>query len=178
VTKLEQAETLIRELTRDELARLRQRIKINLDNGIHYQGTPVEQAKAGGDERILLDAIVRGLEARGLEYPLPSLLMATPVYASFRQKTPGVFKYLRRAACTDVELLGLVTLGMDLLIRDIEKNQGDWVKDPDGSPRKVTGVSARQLMSQVHRIPQVINLAFPGYAEAGLLRMIVRQGQR
>lgn len=164
-SKLEQAEALIRELTRDELVRLQKRIKINLDNGIYYQGTGVEQAQAGSDEHILLDAVIRGLSARGLEFPLVSILMNTQVYQSFRKKTPEVFQYLRQTKCSDVELLALITLGMDLLILDIKVRQG-------------LPPSARQLMSQIHRIPQVINFSFPQYAEMGLLLMLVRQGQR
>lgn len=80
-------------------------------------------------------------------------------YDTFKQKLPALHKYLRYAG-NKVAQRALLRLGIGLLHHDIVQIG--------------LAVSSRLMMSHVHRIPGVINRAFPGYAQAGLLHMIIR----
>ena len=49
---------------------------------------------------------------------------------------------------------------------------GEFVQHADLCRMEVA-VSARTLMSHIHRLPAVINKSFPGYAQAGHLGKII-----
>ncbi len=80
-------------------------------------------------------------------------------YDTYKTKLPPVQNYLRNAGNKTAQR-ALLRLGIGLLHHDMV--QLGWA------------VSSRLMMAHIHRLPAVINRAFPGYAQAGLLHMIIR----
>jgi hypothetical protein len=75
------------------------------------------------------------------------------------QLTSGKHHYLKRCG-NKVQQRAVLRLGIGLLHHDLE-NMG-------------LAVSSRLMMAHIHRLPGIINKSFPGYAEAGLIHMIIR----
>jgi len=80
-------------------------------------------------------------------------------YDTFKGKLPSLHKFLANGGNKNVQR-ALLRLGIGLLHHDIVQMG--------------LAVSSRLMMAHIHRIPGVINRAFPGYAQAGLLHMIIR----
>lgn len=80
-------------------------------------------------------------------------------YDTFKTKLPALHKYFANVGGKTAQR-ALLRLGIGLLHHDLV-NMG-------------LAISSRLLMAHIHRIPGVINRAFPGYAQAGLLHMIIR----
>jgi hypothetical protein len=80
-------------------------------------------------------------------------------YETFRSKCIALHHYLKRCG-NKVQQRAVLRLGIGLLHHDLE-NMG-------------LAVSSRLMMAHIHRLPGIINKSFPGYAEAGLIHMIIR----
>jgi hypothetical protein len=113
------------------------------------------------DGTLVLESLAYFMKRVGSEFFSIEALKASPQFPSFRDKLPVVMRYLRSAKLSQVEQRYVLDLAFDLLYRFIAKR---------GQP-----VGPRLLMAQVHRIPDVLNNQFPGYASSGLLRMIARR---
>jgi hypothetical protein len=80
-------------------------------------------------------------------------------YDTFKTKLPGLHAYLKKSG-NKTQQRAILKLGIGLLHHDLA-NIG-------------LAVSSRLIMSHIHRLPGVINRAFPGYAQAGRLHMLFR----
>lgn len=89
----------------------------------------------------------------------PAALRRGPDAAGLRDKAPAVSAFLRGAAADKVARAALLDLGLELLYKNLAGR---------GYP-----ASARTLVRQIHRLPAVVDAAFPGYARAGLLGMVL-----
>lgn len=114
----------------------------------------------GTDVELVLDAICSTLQHMGVEYTQPSQLRTAQGYAAFAGKVSALMLYVRRGAPTRNQQRALLGLGITYLYDNLCEM---------GLP-----VSARLVMAHAHRLPSVINAAFPGYAQAGLLGMLVK----
>jgi hypothetical protein len=112
------------------------------------------------EELLVLDTIVSVLSSMGLEFPQVHLLKRRS-NLQFREKVTNLFKYFNQHKVNRVELHGLLLIGIKLLVDDL-KSIG-------------VAISGGTIMRNIGRIPSLVNHAFPGYAEAGLLSMIVRR---
>lgn len=94
----------------------------------------------------------------------PSLMGKAAQYREFRRKldVEGLSTWLYNAAGKNqITMRGLVHLSVELLHdRLIEM----------GIP-----VSATTIMNHMHRVPAVLNQSFPGYAQSGLLHLVIRE---
>lgn len=121
----------------------------------------VDTTKADADK--LLQIVCDVIRARGAEHAIPAMLKATPQYRSFAEKVPQVIAFAQTAfpggARREMFERALLHNGVSLLFEDLR--------------RMGIAITARTLMSHIHRVPAVINAAYPGYAEAGLLSKIV-----
>jgi len=113
------------------------------------------------DIEIMLQGLSEFMRSKSLEFQPAPMLKSVVQYKPFVGKIPSVMIFLKKATTNRVELKALIHIAFDLLHQDLVAM---------GLP-----VSSRTLMQHVHRIPPVINNAFPGYAQAGLLGMIVRK---
>jgi hypothetical protein len=112
---------------------------------------------------LVLEAIASVLFSFGLEFASVTFLRKSSNYAAFREKMPPLFRFLRQNSVNQTEMRGLLHLGVSLLVEDMK--------------RLTMPIAGRMVLAHIHRLPEVVNLAFPGYAESGLLGMIIRRGQ-
>lgn len=113
------------------------------------------------DSTLVLETLSSFLKRVGADFFTPEALKATNQFPSFKAKIPSIMRYLRGAKLEQVEQRYVLDLAFDLIYRYLSK----W-----GYP-----VGPRSLMAQVHRIPDVLNNQFPGYASTGLLCMIAKR---
>lgn len=154
---------LIDALPSAELERVRKHISARLAHGIAAEGRATkEQSIAQSLLIIIADECHRkGVDVRAST----SRLSKGRGYPAFRQNVEGehgVASFLQCAAIrSKVRTLALARVAIDLLIENlIDMN---------------VAISAGTVMSHIHRIPAVLNLAFPGYAASGLLHLVVRK---
>lgn len=149
-------------LSASELAELRQFASLNLSIG--GARNVAADAKSEDIAVELLHAFSRVLIGRNLDYTKPGTMQRVQAFASYRAKlvNDGVADWLNAVVKKNrVARAGLLTLLANLLCDDlIEK----------GRP-----VHARAMMLHAHRIPSVLNRAFPGYAQFGMLHLIIRK---
>lgn len=117
---------------------------------------------AEGDIELCLSAISDVLRKRGLEFASPFVLRKHPGYGAFAAKVPSVMALLRKATTSRVELSYLVELSVGLLYEDLTR-------------MGATAVSSRLIINHFHRVPSVLNKAFPGYLAAGLLGRVIKR---
>ena len=145
----------LHQLTGPELEQVRQRLVMLRSVG------PSSPHEVDDEALLLLEAIVQFLGSRGLEFSKIAMLRKVSQYSVFSDKAKDVFRFMQGIE-TRTQRRAFLLLAMELLYEDLV-NMG-------------IAVSARTMMSHVHRIPAVVGRSFPGYAGAGMLGMIVRSG--
>lgn len=138
-------------LTITELHQVKQRIG--------YLRTVADAGPVDVDEQIVIDAISAVLRENGIAITTDQVANS-PVHTSFLEKLPALHTFLATASPKRNHQRALLQLGVELLYAHLTKI---------GIP-----VGVRTLMAHIHRIPEFINIAFPGYAQAGLLSWITR----
>lgn len=148
-------------LTADELEEVRTRIAVlrGLSGPVARIDTPSGTIASGSQiEHIVLEAIRYILMDNGVLF---SVQQAThsPAYPSFKRKLPDIQDYVYAVSTRRIDQQAIVSLGIDLMYSHLFRL---------GIP-----VGARVLMTNVHRMSEFINRAFPGYARAGTLSWII-----
>lgn len=143
-------------LTPAELEMLRARISVLLSLS---SGHVVREE--GNDAKWVLQSILDVLSAIGVEHVGVAALLRSPDYRAFSHKVPEVLRYLAKSNLQKNELHAAMRVGIELLYRNLVQ----------------IGVTttSRTIMQHFHRVPAVLNKAFPGYGEAGMLGWIVRR---
>lgn len=113
-----------------------------------------------GDAGVVIQTIAAVLMSMGVEFVSVDNLRKDTGYKTFREKVPDLMTYIRRAAHTRNEQRALLRMGISLLYDNMTKA---------GFP-----VSARTIRNNIHRLPSIFNMTFPGYARAGLLSMLLK----
>ncbi len=146
----------LHQLSVDERKILYARLKaLNGFNG-HLEVVP-----SNGDTELVADAISNFMRSRGLELTSSTQLLKHHGARAFCNKVTDVMGYVRRTANTRQEHRKVLNLAIGLLY--------------DNLIAMNVAVSSVTMMNHVHRIPAVVNMSFPGYAQSGLLGMIVKQ---
>ena len=109
----------------------------------------------------MLEAIIAVARASGLEFAIMQQLKRSAGYAAFRTKVQELDEYLKPFKANRIELRAFLELAVDLLF----KNLADMG----------VAVSARTAMSHIHRLPAVVDKAFPGYYRAGMMKWIIKK---
>ena len=118
---------------------------------------PTEADKAGA---LFLEEMGHALRRAGIEFRSMDSHQRSALYPSFRDKAHDLLtEYLKDMQ--RVERHGIISLGMDLLIAELRCYSD--------------GAGSNKVMSHIHRIPDIIDQNFPGYAEAGLLPLIINR---
>lgn len=152
------------------LPNLSQEQRINLVQRLKMLESISKNEKNGNngkrdDTSRVLESICTVLARIGVEYPSVDVLRKSSSFAAFQRKLPDLFKFLSRVGPARLAQDALLKIGLQLLYYDI-------VSFKDAT------VSAHTLMSHIHRVPAVINRAFPGYASSGLLNYILDEQKR
>ena len=152
------------ELSQKELRELRARIDFLLRGRPGWAPKPMNGNGAGNGAQdpvlMVLEAIHRLCRDHGLESRPLEALRGSHGYPSFAEKVPQVLSSLGAKEFTVLELRTLLRLALGLTLEELTHM---------GVP-----VSASVLMNHVHRVPGVLDTHFPGYREAGLLKLVVR----
>jgi hypothetical protein len=137
-------------LTQAELQSVKARIGFLIKNSV-----PVE-TEISTQELMALDCIVEALSSIGVQFPQVHKLKRQSNQA-FQGKVKILFDYF--GCISKIESCSLLSIGLKLLIEDMKEFN--------------IPISGGSVMRNIGRIPTLMNRAFPGYAEAGLLQMIV-----
>jgi hypothetical protein len=114
--------------------------------------------------QMILESICLVLQSRDLDPTKPHALTRTQQYRAFREK---IVEDKIGAWCdmvvkkNRIALRGLIRLAVDLLCDDLIQ--------------KRVAVNARVMMNHAHRIPAVLHRNFPGYAQYGMLYLVIRK---
>lgn len=122
-------------------------------------GTSGDRSAASeSDESWVLDAVAQELEKRGM----PVMRNRRPrTMTALRAALSDLMKFLAQAHPRRAGQRMVLDLGIGLLYDNLIEL---------GVPP-----TASVMLAQIHRVPALIDRAFPGYAGAGLLRMLVRE---
>jgi hypothetical protein len=116
------------------------------------------------DAKVTLDAIVATLQRLGLPSYKATRLEDRKDRDAFASKTRHLNAFLRRHGfAAKSERMFALKLGYYLLARSMRAERQE--------------VSFNTLVAQSHRVVERINDEFPGYAQAGMLRFILRSNR-
>lgn len=152
---------LVEALSRNELKLVRDKVGSRLAFDISAQG------KATANEsrpRMILEIMVEQCGRKGIQSRGALSLMQGQAFKRFSTvvEDEGIADFLRQSARQSrVRERGLIRLAVNLLIEDLHFMS--------------VAVSPGTLMRSVERVPAVLDRAFPGYAAAGLLHLVVRK---
>lgn len=126
------------------------------------KGNPITIGKDVPSNDWTLIDIAQILSSRGIEFTSPAILARRcPSIASYRDKVQALDEFL--SSVPKVQQRALFRVGIMLLCNNLAE-----MNVP------VSGIS---IMNHIHRMPSLINRAFPGYARFGLLQMIIRKSE-
>lgn len=162
MSNLDKAKQYVALLTAPELLELRNYIAARSSIGI------VQPTSAKGDDmaRFVLDVIADMMRTRGLDMRQASVLERMSAFPRFRHKLEndanGVGQFIRdMPAKNKVARRALVYVGVDQLREFIQAT---------GTP-----ISSQAIMNHIHMLPAIYDAAFPGYAQSGLLNLVIRE---
>ncbi len=145
---------LLPQLSSKELARIRHEVTA-------LMGTTPTQIES--DDVLVLDAIARVITTLGMGPCNASVLRKGQQYPAFAKKLPQLIEYLDKVTKDRQQQMGLLDLGFELLYEDLASMH--------------VPISAWTMMNHIHRLPAIFDLHFPGYARAGMLGMLFRNGK-
>lgn len=159
----ERAAAAIPHMSPDERARLLARLKAAQSLSGRAGAPPDEAARHAGDASDFADDAARAicaviLRAHG-ERLAPAALLRTSQAAALADKAASLRAFTGQHARTRVARLALLEVGFEMLRRDLAAAG--------------FAVTARTLMQCAHQVPAALDKAFPGYAAAGVLGMVV-----
>jgi hypothetical protein len=159
VTALATIIDLLPSLTDTERAALSNRLKAFQQFGSGARTKPADHYQR--DEA--LGCVTELLRSQGVDFVQPAILLRI-ADKNFALKLPGLFKFLASQHPNRAGQRALLMIGLDLLYRDLAKAG--------------IAVTAKVLLSNIHRIPATLDKHFPGYARVGMLRFIIDRGRR
>lgn len=119
------------------------------------------QVRQDFDDMAILDCIQKTMSSGRIDFSSLYDLKHSIQYKTFSRKVPALMDYLTKITTLRMEKYAATMLGVSLLADNMKE-----LSFP---------VSSRLVMAQIHRIPAVINKAFPGYAQSGMLHLILRK---
>jgi len=144
------------QLTRHELQQLKQWCQKLL------AGTPSDDIVA--DENLVLSLICDCLRNGQVEFISTDRLRHSQGIGSFREKLPELMRFFSRHNISHTQRYGLLVIGLQLLRDNLRAMN--------------IPVGGNAMLNHIHRLPEMLDWQFPGYAHAGLLGIIIRNGGR
>ena len=112
---------------------------------------------------LVLDVIAATVQRMSGELTNHAALRKTQQYNAFKTKSEVLVTQLKSSKLSRTKLRTFLERAVYLLYLDLRKQS--------------IPPTSRTLMMQVHRLPAIIDVSFPGYAAAGLLHWIVQNGR-
>ncbi len=146
-------------LDHDELMQIHVRVGSLLKNSLG-DGSSHKPSKYV-DSLMLVEVISDVLaSSSGFRVPVPAL-RKMKAFLQMQGKTKRLFQFINQSNLSHSEMRLLLKIGVRLIISELhEKN---------------LSAGGMDLMMHIHRMPSVLNRAFPGYAASGALYMLVRR---
>jgi hypothetical protein len=158
-TQLQRVKELMSRLSQNELREARDFASARLNSGLAEHTRRDVNASD-----MILEAISDVMRSNGLDMARHSQLKSGGQYKAFQAKVAGLEPFFRRAARNQISRRALAYFAVDLLRENMDRIN--------------VAVSARAMMNHIHRLPSVLDLAFPGYAASGLLHLVIRNEER
>jgi hypothetical protein len=155
---VEQIKQEIRQLSNDEMIEIRTMIDSLLAMSGIQTKQPNKQAK-NHEERLVLETICGLMQSKGLASLTVPILLRSPYMKPFREKLPLLLAFLARAHPEHLGQKRVLEIGVECLYDNLKAMN--------------VAVSEITLLRHIHRLPAVIDQQFPGYAQNGLLRLVV-----
>ncbi len=136
-------------------------LKNSLDSGSSHKSSKYTEPDV--DSLMLIEVISDVLASRsGFCIPVP-VLRKMRAFLQMQGKTKRLFQFINQSNLSHSEMRLLLKIGVRLIISELhEKN---------------LSAGGMDLMMHIHRMPSVLNRAFPGYAASGALYMLVRRNR-
>lgn len=125
---------------------------------------------SGGDQRPasgksdfgarVCSAICHVLNKQGVDFVSPHVLQRSAAYGHAKDKFADLAKFFEGVSDKKLGQDQILREGIELLYRDLLH----W---------KVA-ISPHTLLQQIHRVPATLSRHYPGYAESGLLHMLIK----
>jgi len=131
------------------------------------QSKVINDAKDEDVGRMIIQTICDVMKGHGAEFTGATTLLKPQNSKAFyvKVKDDGLAEFLRNVTKRNkVAMQALVHLSIELLYSNMHKMKIE--------------TSSRTMMNHTHRIPAVLNEAFPGYADAGMLHMVIRAEEK
>lgn len=117
-------------------------------------------AGPASDGVFVLDVMREVLAHNGIEFPNLPRVRSSSDWTPFAEKSEDVMLFIRTHIRETNKQRAMLKMGICLLYNNLCSMN--------------VPISARTVMRQIHRVPAVINRAFPGYAVCGLLHVVVK----
>ena len=111
------------------------------------------------DGMIILECIADTMGSMGLDGTSADRLAKTPHYKEFVPKCGDLMQWVRAHTCTQNQERALLRMGVKLMAENLQK--ANWE------------VNSRIIARHIHRLPGIVNMAFPGYASNGMLKLML-----
>lgn len=149
-----------------DLPRLTQEERSRVSDRLKMLGSAPLPVQEGDDDvvAVVAEVISEVVLRMSGERAAPAILRKMRGASSLRSKSYGLVSFLGEHARTRVHRRALLSLGFEMLYRDLL--------------RAGFSVTSRTLMSCAHQVPAVLDRAFPGYARSGKLGMVVDASAR
>lgn len=143
------------QLSVGQLSELSTRIKL-----LSKTATNEHTGKQEFGDRVL-QAVCDVMKRNNLETPHPVTLKKSSAYVNAKAKIEDLSTYFEKISHLKLVQDSILKVAIELLLFDMLQWQG-------------VAVSSHSLLKQAHRIPSMLNRAFPGYAQSGFLTKIVK----
>jgi len=150
-------------LTSAELADVEERARMLRKSGI-ADAAPMarasERLELDGDARWVLGCVIETFKLANQDIEHEAALRRSKGYDAFAEKVSTLMVFLRKASSSKAVRRGILMTALRLQYESLT--------------RDMMHMSARDMISVVHRVPAVLDAHYPGYAEAGFLHLLVR----
>jgi len=153
-------EAAIPKLSDEELAKLESAIAARRAIGGKLGKTETMTTGLPADVVMVLETLADFMKYNGSD-PAPAAMLAkTSNFAAFKVKVPFVMESLKLSALKKNETRAVLRSAISMLYERMTDQGLD--------------TTSRRMMDHIHRLPALLDVHFPGYAKAGLLRLTVR----
>lgn len=114
------------------------------------------------DAEIFADVLCEFLKARGIEHSNATQIKRTDAFKHFKARSTFIGTWLEKSGMTRNEKRLLLGCTMPLLHKYLAQGEN--------------AVGANQMLLNAYKLPAIVDAQLPGYAHAGLLRLVIKRG--